>query len=104
MWKALVENETGKKMKCLRSGNGGKYCSREFENFCSYNGILQQKIVLGTPQENYVFERTNRTIMEHARSTRLHVGLPLQFWVDFVHTIIYLINRGPLNPLDGGIP
>ena len=23
-WKALVENETGKKLKCLRSDNGGE--------------------------------------------------------------------------------
>jgi hypothetical protein len=25
-WKALVENETGKRLKCLRSDNGGEYC------------------------------------------------------------------------------
>jgi hypothetical protein len=29
-WKALVENETGKRLKCLRSYNGGDYCSKEF--------------------------------------------------------------------------
>ena len=38
-WKALVENETRKKLKCLRSDNGGEYCSKEFDNYCSYNGI-----------------------------------------------------------------
>ena len=27
-WKALVENETGKRLKCLRSDNGGEYCSK----------------------------------------------------------------------------
>ena len=27
-WKALVEIETGKKLKCLRSDNGGEYCSK----------------------------------------------------------------------------
>ena len=42
--------------------------------------------------------------MECARSMRLHVGLPLHFWVDAVNTAIYLINRGPSTPLDGSIP
>jgi hypothetical protein len=46
----------------------------------------------------------NRTIMEHARSMRLHVGLPLQFWADAVDTAVYLINIGPSSSLDGRIP
>ena len=32
-WKALVENEIGKKLKCLRSNNGDEYCSTIFEDF-----------------------------------------------------------------------
>ena len=27
-WKALVENEIGKRLKCLRSDNGGEYWSK----------------------------------------------------------------------------
>lgn len=46
----------------------------------------------------------NRTTMECVRSMRLHAGLPLNFWEDVVHTVVYLINRAPSNPLDGGIP
>jgi hypothetical protein len=41
------------------------------------------------------------TIMECVRSMILHARLPLQFWED---TDFYLINRGPLISLDGGIP
>ena len=37
--KALVENETRKKLKCLRLDNGGEYCNKEFDNYCSYHGI-----------------------------------------------------------------
>ena len=75
----MVENEIGKKLKCLRSDNGGEYCSKEFDDYYSYHGIRRDKIVLGTPRENGVSERMNKTIMEHARSMRLHVGFPLQF-------------------------
>ena len=48
-WKCFVENETGKKLKCLRSHNGGEYCSHEFEDYCSTNGLFRQKIVPRTP-------------------------------------------------------
>ena len=38
-WKALVENEIGKKLKCLRLDNGVEYCSKSFEDYCSVNGM-----------------------------------------------------------------
>jgi len=100
----LVENEIGKRLKCLRSDNGGEYCSKEFDRYCSKNGIRREKIVLGTPQQNGVSKRMNRTIMERARCMRLYAGLPLQFWVDVVDNVVYLINRGPSSSFDGGIP
>jgi hypothetical protein len=73
----LVENETGKRLKCLGSNNGGEYCIKEFDDYCSYHGIHREKTVPRTPQENGVSERMNRTIMERARSMTLHIGLPL---------------------------
>ena len=53
-WKAFVENETGKRLKCLKSNNGGKYCIKEFDDYFSYHGICREKTVPGTPQENGV--------------------------------------------------
>jgi len=102
-WKDLVEIEIGKKLKCLRSDNGGEYCSNEFGRYCLEHGIRREKTVPRTPQENGVSERINRTIMEHARCMRLHAGLPLQFWADAIYTAIYLINREPSSSLDGGV-
>jgi hypothetical protein len=45
----------------------------------------------------------NRTIMERARSMRLHDGFPLHLWEDVVDIVFYLINRGPSSSLDGVI-
>ena len=75
-WKALVDIETGNKLKCLTLDNGGEYCSKYFDRYCSEHGIHREKTVPRTPQENGVSERMNRTIMERARCRRLHVGLP----------------------------
>ena len=76
-WKYLAENEIGKRLKCIRSNNGGEYCSKEFDNYSLYNGILKENTVPGTPQENGMLERLNRMIMERVRCTRLHAGFPL---------------------------
>jgi hypothetical protein len=91
-------------LKCLRSYYGGEYCSKEFDNYCSCHRICREKTTQGTPQENGVSERINMTIMECARSIRLHAGFPLQFWEDVVDVVVYLINRGPSRSLDDGIP
>ena len=40
-FKALVENRTKKKIKLLRTDNGGEFCSNEFEEFCKKCGIAR---------------------------------------------------------------
>ena len=48
-------------------------------------------------------ECMNMTIMEHARSIRLHARLPLNMWIEAIDIVVYLINRCPSNPLGYGI-
>lgn len=38
-FKDLVEKESGKKIKALRSNNNGEYVSQEFKDFCVAEGI-----------------------------------------------------------------
>ena len=37
--KALIENQTGKKVKVLRTDNGGEFCEKEFKKFYKECGI-----------------------------------------------------------------
>ncbi|RVX16420.1 Retrovirus-related Pol polyprotein from transposon TNT 1-94 [Vitis vinifera] len=103
-WKVMVETETGLKVKCLRSDNGGEYIDGGFSEYCAAQGIRMEKTIPGTPQQNGVAERMNRTLNERARSMRLHAGLPKTFWVDAVSTAAYLINRGPSVPMEFRLP
>ena len=48
-FKALVENQTRKKIKVLRSDNGGEYTSHAFDEFCRPEGIKRQLTILYTP-------------------------------------------------------
>src|SRR5215469_9456007 len=67
-FKALAENQTGKRIKILRSDNGGEYVSHAFKAYLKSNGIHHQTTVAYTPEQNGVAERANRTIVERARS------------------------------------
>ena len=62
------------------------------------------KTVSENSHQNGVAERMERTILEHARSMRIHEELPKQFLADVINTAIYLINRGPSVALNCGIP
>ena len=49
-------------------------------------------------------KRMNRTLNERVWSMRLHAGLPKTFWTNAISTAAYLINRGPLVPMEFRLP
>jgi hypothetical protein len=40
-FKALVENQIEKRIKVMRTDNGGEFCGNEFEEFCKKCGIAR---------------------------------------------------------------
>uniref|UniRef100_A0A2N9J5P5 CCHC-type domain-containing protein n=1 Tax=Fagus sylvatica TaxID=28930 RepID=A0A2N9J5P5_FAGSY len=103
IWKAEVENQTGRKIKCLRTDNGTEYRDGDFLKFCEEHGIKRHFTVRKTPQQNGVAERLNRTITETARCLRLNAELPKIFWAEAVDMACYIINRSPRVALDGKV-
>ena len=101
---AAVENHTGKRIKIIRTDNGGEYVSNEFKQFCIDRGIKREVTIPMTPQQNGVSERMNRTIIESARSMLHHAKLPSYFWAEAVNTAVYIRNRCPTVALDGTTP
>jgi hypothetical protein len=93
IFKALVENELDLKIKCLRSDRGGEYTSNEFIEFCEQHGIKRQFSVAGTPQQNGVAERMNRTIQQMARAMLDDSGTPDTFWGEAAHTATNILNK-----------
>ncbi|GKV35094.1 hypothetical protein SLEP1_g43407 [Rubroshorea leprosula] len=66
-WKTLIEKQTGKQIKRLRTDNGLEYCS----------------------------ERMNRTLLERARCMLSNAGLSKDFWAEAVKHASYLVNWSP---------
>ena len=98
-----MENQTGKKVKCLRTDNDIEYTNNKFRDFCEQHGIKRHFTISKTPQQNGVAERMNRSIAEKARCLRLNVELVNIFWADAVSMACYLINRSPRATLDGKV-
>ena len=101
---ALFEKLTEKRVKRIRSDNGGEYTSEEFKKYCKDHGIIMENTIPYIPQQNGVSERMNCTVMETARSLLYHAGLPLTFWAEAVSTAVYVRNRSPTSSLNGKIP
>ena len=67
-FKAMVELQTRKKIKCLRTNTGSEYCSNDFDTFCKDCDIKREKTTMYSRQQNGVAERMNKILMEKARS------------------------------------
>ncbi|KAG2963263.1 hypothetical protein PC120_g27553 [Phytophthora cactorum] len=90
---AMAETQTGKRVKTLRSDNGGEYTSGAMAKFCKDRGIEQKFTPPYTPQLNGVAERMNRTLVESARCMLEHAGLSKSYWGEAVMTATFLRNR-----------
>lgn len=67
-FKTLVEKESGFKSQAVRSDRGGEFTSENFQDFCDADEIRRFLTAPGSPQQNGVVERKNRTILNMARS------------------------------------
>ena len=103
-WKQLVENQTRKRVKCLRTDNGLEFCNKAFDGLCKSSGIKRHNTCSYTPQQNGAAERMNKTIMNKVRSMLAETGFGKQFWAETASTTVYLINRSPTSSLSFKIP
>ncbi|GJX40791.1 retrovirus-related pol polyprotein from transposon TNT 1-94 [Tanacetum coccineum] len=74
--KQLVENQTGRTIKKLRTDNGLEFCNREFEQLCIESGIARH----------------------------LTSGLSKTFWAEATCTAAYLINRSQSRAIEKKTP
>ena len=91
----FVENQLDMKVKALRTDWGREYLSDQFKILCDEKGIKRQLTIPGTPQQNGVAERRNRTMLELVRSMLAQANLPISYWGDALLTATYLLNQEP---------
>ncbi|CAI7809281.1 unnamed protein product [Closterium sp. NIES-54] len=92
-WLPMVERESGKRVKAIRSDRGGEFLGAEFRSWLKRHGIKKQLTTAYTPQSNGVAERANRTIIEDGRTILVDSGLPLRFWPLAIRHATVIKNR-----------
>jgi hypothetical protein len=90
---ASLLSETGKTIRTLRSDNGGEYSGNDFKKFLTEKGIRHETSAANTPAQNGVAERSNRTLLDAARSILLASNLPSTLWAEAVGYVVYIRNR-----------
>jgi hypothetical protein len=103
-WIVKVERFTERKVKAVRSDNGGEYTSKEFEDHLRLLGIEHQTTVPYSSQQNGVAERSNRNIVERTIALLYSERLPLSLWAEVMNTMVYLKNRSPTRSLKDQTP
>ncbi|KAH9734322.1 hypothetical protein KPL71_017332 [Citrus sinensis] len=103
-WKKLVETQTGRKIKVLRSDNWGEYTSDPFLQVCQNEGIKRHFTVRDSPQQNGVAERMNLALLEKVRCMLSNAGLDKKFWAEAVSYASHLVNRLPSAAIGGKTP
>ncbi len=92
-----MENESGLRVKAVRTDNGSEYINEVLSRFFSEKGIKHEKTVPYTPQQNGKAERLNRTLMEKVRAMLADSSLPKALWGEAIVTATLLRNLSPFK-------
>jgi transposase InsO family protein len=104
IFKAEVEKQCGKQIKIVRSDKGGEYYGRytedgqapgPFAKLLQEHGIVAQYTMPGSPDQNGVVERRNRTLLDMVRSMLSNSNLSKSLWGEALKTAMYILNRVP---------
>lgn len=99
-----VKTETRNVVTCLRTDNGGEYTSTEFENWLLKKGIAHEKSVPYTPEQNGVAERSNRTILDSARSMLHSADLNVELWAEACNCAFHILNQLATKTVENKTP
>ena len=99
-----IETESSLKVRVLRSDNGTEFKNSTTNEFCKEKGITHTFSAAGTPQQNGVVERKNRTLIEAARTMLQEAKLPTYFWADAISTACFTQNRTLITKQHGKTP
>ncbi|KAM0993394.1 hypothetical protein ACFX2A_009186 [Malus domestica] len=76
-WKTETENQTARKIKYLRSDNGGEYTSNEFTDYCKQEGIIRHFTVVN--HASYLINRSPSTVLGFKNAEEVWSEKPMDY-------------------------
>lgn len=99
-----TENETGCKVKILRTDNGLEFVNKDIAAILENRGIHHQRSVAYTPEQNGKAEREMRTLVEAARTCIIAKSLSKILWAEAINFVSYVLNNTAKTFLEGQAP
>ena len=94
---AMLENQSGRNLRVVRTDRGGEYLNKDLNDFYAHKGIVHETTAPYTPEQNGKAERLNRTLMERVRAMLQDAKLSYNLWAEAVSTANYIRNRSPVH-------
>ncbi|SOV08162.1 uncharacterized protein UDID_17307 [Ustilago sp. UG-2017a] len=94
-WITRMERATDRKLKTLRSDNGGEWCSLEAEDWQTQEGFKWQKSVPGISIQNGRAERAIRSVQEKMCSMLIGRACPRELWPYAITAAAHMMNLTP---------
>lgn len=103
-YKHMSENFHNRRIKALRSDNGGEFKSNDFNKYLAEHGIQRQLSAPESPQQNGLAERMNGILINISRCLLIESGADPKFWAEAVCTASHLHNKRPSSAINGNTP
>jgi transposase InsO family protein len=97
--KEMVEDQMDSIIKCLISNNAGA-----FIEFYELHGIKRKFSAARTPRQNGFVERKNIIVLEMEKTMLKDSKLSNICWIQSIHTVIHILNKGMLRNNSEKIP
>ncbi len=100
----MLERQSGKKVRMIRSDNGSEFVNSMVERFCKERGTIQQTTVPYTPEQNRIAERAIAIYFEMVRCMLHSARMDLQYWGEAFLYAVHIRNVSYTSALNGMVP
>ena len=97
LFKAAAEKQTGRKLMRFRDDKGGEYIGQKWDTYFAKEGIIHERTVRATPQQNGISERKNRTLAEGVTAMLHESHLPPSMWGEALQLFVRILNVSPTS-------
>jgi hypothetical protein len=101
---AMLERQSGKLLKRIRTDNGSEWVNEIICQFCNRNGIIHQTAVPYGQEQNGLAEWTIAVYFEMVRCMLHSSGMDLQYWGEAFMYAIHIRNLSPTRGLNEKVP
>jgi len=103
-WKLEAEREADLKLQYLKSDGGKEFCSKEFTEWLTSDGVTHEMSAPYEHEQNGLAERGIQNVSQRAMCQLFGTNMSQGFWPYAVENAVYLINRSPTTTLKDKTP